>query len=396
MCNAARSEAPPVNRQLSVKSNNKWVSCLNTKKSYFCFVGDLNLTWFRSRRAACEKRTTSVMVLATTVLASSAVIIAGTASSFICRNGRLRGGSIASKVEDRSSWQGPFTFPDGATYFGETCDGRICGEGEWNSAKGERYVGSFVDDVFHGDGVYTDGAGNQFTGSFSGGIMHGSGTYVHADGRADVSGYTNGADQGMGARWSPDRTQAWRLHDGLAVALRDGGTFDVTEDQISLAEAEAIAESLGLSVPPSIFEVSADGAARMLERRRGTGTVQDQQNSLSRIDSRLAGTSLDGKHTGFLVAHSAAPVVPSHVCDAIVSECEARAARNGGWTTKRHTNYPTTDVPLQTLPTSLEWLRSVLLPDIAWPFLADAFAFALPSKAERSGALPEEMFRVSE
>ena len=65
--------------------------------------------------------------------------------------------------------------------------------------------------------------------------MDGAGTYLYADGRADVSAYEGGAEVGEGARWSPDRTQAWRLQKGQLDGR--GETFDVESDQISLADA---------------------------------------------------------------------------------------------------------------------------------------------------------------
>eukprot|EP00959_Pyramimonas_sp_CCMP1952_P285417 5967677-Pyramimonas_sp.AAC.3 len=50
---------------------------------------------------------------------------------------------------------------------------------------------------------------------------------------------------------------------------------------------------------------------------------------------------------GPLIAHSKAPLVSAAECAAVIEECEARAERLGGWTTERHENYPTTDVPVQ-------------------------------------------------
>ena len=301
---------------------------------------------------------------------------------------RVRGG--AESAVDRTAWQGPFKFPDGSSYVGETKDGRICGEGEWRSAAGDVYCGEFVDDVFHGPGKYTDANGNILSGTFRHGAMDGAGTYLYADGRADVSAYEGGAEVGEGVRWSPDRTQAWRLQKGQLDGR--GETFDVESDQISLADAEEIAASLGLRMPPSIYEVPEEKMASMMKRIREGSTEEEDEEQLevSDIDARLRGTSLDGGSTGYLVAHSSAPLVPPQVCKGIIEECEARAVRLGGWSTKRHTNYPTTDVAVQRLPNTLEYFRTKLLPEIAWPFLAKAFGFVLPSpegEEELAGAL---------
>ena len=52
-------------------------------------------------------------------------------------------------------------------------------------------------------------------------------------------------------------------------------------------------------------------------------------------------------------------------------------------------SYPTTDVPVQELPQTLRWLTERLLPDVAWPFIAHAFDFALNDKgAEASSSQP--------
>ena len=142
---------------------------------------------------------------------------------------QLRGGEA---VECRDSWQGPFRFPDGATYYGEVTDGRICGQGEWRSAQGDCYFGSFRNDVFHGKGMYMEASGSTVEGTFELGRLCGPGTYCHADGRADLSNYIDGAEVGEGVRWSPDRQQAWRLHDGKLDG--SGELFDVEKDQISL------------------------------------------------------------------------------------------------------------------------------------------------------------------
>ena len=57
--------------------------------------------------------------------------------------------------------------------------------------------------------------------------------------------------------------------------------------------------------------------------------------------------SLDGTSMGPLIAHSVAPLVSMAECASVLEECEARARGRGGWTTQRHENYPTTDVPVQ-------------------------------------------------
>jgi len=76
--------------------------------------------------------------------------------------------------------------------------------------------------------------------------------------------------------------------------------------------------------------------------------------------------------------------VEARVCDGIIAECEARAEALGGWTTKRHDSNSTTDVPVQRLPRTHAWFSGKLLPDVVYPFLANAFGFAVPPKAQHS------------
>ena len=59
----------------------------------------------------------------------------------------------------------------------------------------------------------------------------------YASGEVEVGRYKGGARVGEGARWSADRTTAWRLRDGKRG------------ESISLEEAKQIADKVGLPVP---------------------------------------------------------------------------------------------------------------------------------------------------
>lgn len=54
----------------------------------------------------------------------------------------------------------------------------------------------------------------------------------------------------------------------------------------------------------------------------------------------------------------------SYICDWIIKESEKYASENGGWTTKRHIKYPTTDLPVNKIttifPFILESLQSII------------------------------------
>jgi len=275
---------------------------------------------------------------------------------------------VALRAEAESSDQRKkYVFPDGSTYCGDTCNGRIHGQGEWRSAQNDVYVGSFTDDMFHGDGCYTDSAGNVYSGQFRQGVFHGLGVYMYSDGRVELGEYAAGQNVGDVFRWSTARNQAWQLRDGQVLR------------EVSLNEAERFASSLGLQVPESIYGVTADGHAQMLD---GLARLRagDEQDKARLSFTGFAPASNVDQGTGSLIAHSDHAIVGASQCDAIVAECEERAAAMG-WTTKRHDNYPTTDVPLQRLPRALAWFRDSLLPDVAYPFLARAFDFALPDGA---------------
>ena len=43
-------------------------------------------------------------------------------------------------------------------------------------------------------------------------------------------------------------------------------------------------------------------------------------------------------------------IFSKNVCDWIIFESEKYAKNNGGWTTRRHENYPTTDIPIEKIP----------------------------------------------
>lgn len=295
--------------------------------------------------------------------------------------------SSLAQIDGEAPSRPVYEFQDGSSYCGDVVNGRMTGHGEWRSADGSSYVGDFVDDVFEGHGKYTDARGNCYVGSFKASAMHGAGTYLYSDGRAEVGSYSNGVEVGEGARWSPDRFLAWRLKDGQVA------------DAIKLSEAAAIAGSLSLPVPPSIFQLDASGQARLAERLVELD-LQGGQGGDGEFawKGAMEAATFDDNHKGFLVAQSTRPLIPNAACDAVVAEAEARAEALGGWTSTRHTNYPTTDVPLQNLPLAHRLFTERILPDVAYPFLAAAFGPFLPNTSSRRADAVEarQAFRVNE
>ena len=56
------------------------------------------------------------------------------------------------------------------------------------------------------------------------------------------------------------------------------------------------------------------------------------------------------KYNRFLQRFHFTKVYTSDICKYIINESEKYATNNGGWTTKRHHNYPTTDLPVEKIP----------------------------------------------
>ena len=262
-----------------------------------------------------------------------------------------------------------FRFPDGSSYRGGVEEGMQHGEGEWRSAEGDVYVGAFARGVYEGHGRHADDRGNVYEGQFHAGVFGGVGTYTHADGRAECSRYNDGIQVGEGVRWSANRARAWRLSDGQL------------DSEVDITAAAEIASALGLSVPRgSVFAPSPDGEARLRRHLDDAGGEEGAADGLS-FESHIEIGACNGvlSSGGALIAHSTRPLVAPEECDRIIRECEERAAAIGGWSTARHADecYATTDQPVYQLEQTSAWLRDSLLPDAVWPFIAQAFEFAL-------------------
>lgn len=102
---------------------------------------------------------------------------------------------------------------------------------------GSHYEGYWRDGNAHGRGTCLFASGSRYVGSWELGKMHGSGIYYWFDGEVDIVAFCAGRP-GSGVRFSAQRTSAWTLEDGDISA------------PLKLAEARAVAERLGLAVPP--------------------------------------------------------------------------------------------------------------------------------------------------
>ena len=73
--------------------------------------------------------------------------------------------------------------------------------------------------------------------------------------------------------------------------------------------------------------------------------------------------TIDLKYNRFLQRFTYPNTYSSDMCNYIVGECERYASKNGGWTVDRHTKYPTTDLPVDKIPSIfglvLETLKTI-------------------------------------
>jgi predicted 2-oxoglutarate/Fe(II)-dependent dioxygenase YbiX len=91
-------------------------------------------------------------------------------------------------------------------------------------------------------------------------------------------------------------------------------------------------------------------------------------------------TSLIPFEDGHLLHKTNQQIFTSTECQTIINEAEYIASQMG-WTTKRHGNYPTTDIPLVELPNTMQFLRKALVERI-YPLLRIQFASYFPSTSD--------------
>ena len=60
--------------------------------------------------------------------------------------------------------------------------------------------------------------------------------------------------------------------------------------------------------------------------------------------------TIDLKYNRFLQRFTYTKIYTPDMCRFIINECEQYAKNNGGWTTTRHDKYPTTDLPVEKIP----------------------------------------------
>ncbi len=88
-------------------------------------------------------------------------------------------------------------------------------------------------------------------------------------------------------------------------------------------------------------------------------------------------SSLIPYQSGHLLHKTSKQIFTTTECQSIVQEAE-KTALEMGWTTNRHGNYPTTDIPIVELPNTMKFLRRALVERI-YPLLRTQFADFLPA-----------------
>jgi hypothetical protein len=93
-----------------------------------------------------------------------------------------------------------------------------------------------------------------------------------------------------------------------------------------------------------------------LQLKNKYGDIIDDINEITNEKIKL-------KYNRFLQRFCYNKIYTSDMCNYIINECEKYATNNGGWTTKRHNNYPTTDLPVEKIPSIfglvLETLKTI-------------------------------------
>jgi hypothetical protein len=108
----------------------------------------------------------------------------------------------------------------------------------------------------------------------------------------------------------------------------------------------------------------------------GTITTTSTIFNVRKYQPDIDYTSLVPHQNGHLIHRTITPIFSPQECQSIIDEAEAKA-NEMGWTTTRHGNYPTTDLPIVELPTTLEFLKVALVERI-YPLLRQQFGEFLP------------------
>jgi len=150
-----------------------------------------------------------------------------------------KGGNYDGDTNSRGERHGygVFVAENGNEYDGEWKNDKRDGEGTAKYNTGDVYIGSWKNCKRQGFGTMYIENGDVYEGMWDNGFKSGPGLYRWRDGEVDISRYSSDYRVGEGARWSADKSRAFRLVRGNV------------QGEIDLGEAARIANNLGLSPP---------------------------------------------------------------------------------------------------------------------------------------------------
>ena len=83
-----------------------------------------------------------------------------------------------------------------------------------------------------------------------------------------------------------------------------------------------------------------------IEKKKQDLKLKNKYGNIIDDINEIMNEKISLKYNRFLQRFSYNKIYTVDMCRYIISECEKYAVNNGGWTTKRHDNYPTTDLPV--------------------------------------------------
>lgn len=86
-----------------------------------------------------------------------------------------------------------------------------------------------------------------------------------------------------------------------------------------------------------------------IEQKKLESQLKTKYGNILEDAKEMMDETKEFKYNRFLQRFLHPKIYCPNVCSWIINECEKYAQKNGGWTTKRHTKYPTTDLPVESV-----------------------------------------------
>ena len=132
---------------------------------------------------------------------------------------------------------------------------------------------------------------------------------------------------------------------------RKKDTCYIFDNLINSTETDSSSNTFKITLDESIKENE-----KMVKLKNKFGDVINDFNAIT-------DKTIELKYNRFLQRFVYPQIYCPDVCKFIINECEMHAKNNGGWTTTRHNKYPTTDLPVDAIPSIfglvLETLKTI-------------------------------------